>query len=243
MRSVSVLLVVRRASSAWRAETSTAWRLRPGEAETSAEKTILFVRHAEGWHNADEKTLPNWRSDRLGETEAYRDAKLTPAGVAQCDVLRRRLQNETKPDAVVVSTLSRAIQTATLAFVEGPFPYVATELARERVSTHKCDQRSFKSTLVTNFPHVDFDQVTSEDDDMWVIKENQPEEYASTACSQRALDLLAWLYARDEPRIAVVSHWVFLRHLFRQFPAIPDEPFANAEMRAVALSPLDGDDL
>jgi hypothetical protein len=50
--------------------------------------------------------------------------------------------------------------------------------------------------------------------------------------------LLQWLHARPEKAIAVVSHWVFLRHLFSLFPA-PEliAEFGNAEMRVTTLLP------
>ena len=43
---------------------------------------------------------------------------------------------------------------------------------------------------------------------------------------------------RPERRIAVVSHWVFLRHLFALYPEHPalGENFKNAEMRVTALA-------
>lgn len=218
--------------------TKSPFRLRLGEANNDTEKTILFVRHAEGWHNKDERELPNWHSDNLGLTPKYRDAQLTPRGKEQCAELREWLDANTgfaPPDMVAVSTLTRAIQTATLAFADGPFPFVATELARERIADHECDHRSKLSELVGRHPHVDFGQVKDDEDVLWFDKENIPDQYESIACMQRGIDLLAWLMRRPERRIAVVSHWVFLQHLFSQFPDLPIDQFGNAEMRTVVL--------
>ena len=142
--------------------------------------------------------------------------------------------SELKVDLVVVSPLRRTLETATLAFSDAPF--VATELARERISTHTCDWRSTRTDLERDYGHVDFG-VMPHDDVMWETKENFPSEDASTLCAQRARDLLCWLRNRPEKRIAVVTHWVFLQHLFKQFPNHPDLglAFLNAEARAVSL--------
>ena len=68
---------------------------------------------------------------------------------------------------------------------------------------------------------------------------------AATLCSERAADFLAWLAARPEPRVAVVSHWVFLKHLFALYPAFPElaENFRNAELRVAAISARRNDEL
>ena len=67
---------------------------------------------------------------------------------------------------------------------------------------------------------------------MWTVKEDSPTEMASTRCAARARELLRWLHRRPEPRIAVVTHWVFLTHLFALFDDEKlKEPFGNAEVR------------
>uniref|UniRef100_A0A7S3JXA2 Phosphoglycerate mutase-like protein n=1 Tax=Aureoumbra lagunensis TaxID=44058 RepID=A0A7S3JXA2_9STRA len=222
---------------------NTALHLRAGvsEGENDDEQTIIFVRHAEGWHNKHAIELPNWHSDRLGLQEKYRDANLTPDGIEQCHALANRIENDPnwiQPDVVVVSPLTRTIRTATLGFRDGPYPFVATELARERIAQHKCDQRSKLSDLTNTYSHVDFSEIHSDEDILWLTKEVEPEEYNSTLCSQRAMQFLTWLRRRPERRIAVVSHWVFLKHLFALFPEQHDlqEKFGNAEMRTVVLS-------
>ena len=53
----------------------------------------------------------------------------------------------------------------------------------------------------------------------------------------RAWPALRWLHARPEQQIAVVSHWVFLLHLFRPFDQHPEltAKFGNAEARVTTL--------
>ena len=57
-------------------------------------------------------------------------------------------------------------------------------------------------------------------------------------CYRRGQQLLRWLHACDESYIAVVTHWVFLSHLFAPFPhPALHQPFGNAEMRFATLVP------
>ena len=192
-------------------------------------------KQAQALHNKDEAELENWDRDQLGYLDKYRDTDLTTLGEMQCRELAKQWENQV--DLIVVSPLTRTLKTATMAFPQGPHPFLATELARERIAYHKCDQRSPISSLRTKFPHVDFSQVSYDDDVLWETKENDPDEFNSTKCKDRALELLTWLSSRPERRIAVVTHWVFLRHLFRIFPDadLHDIKVGNAEFYSFRL--------
>jgi len=207
-------------------------------------KRLIFVRHAEGWHNKDYNEKPNYMADGLGETEAYWDARLTPDGEEQSRHLSMKLQwrqQQQLLELVVVSPLSRAVQTASLALpvIENwprP-PFVATSLARERVWTHQCDRRRPRHVLEKDFPHVDFSEVADGEDEMWAVKEDAPHQLNSTACRKRGVALLDWLWKRPEKEILVCTHWVFLLHLFSHYPEAEalSGNFSNAEMRMATL--------
>ena len=97
-----------------------------------------------------------------------------------------------------------------------------------------------RAEQAAEFAHVDFSELESDEDALFhSAKEDEPTEFASERCFARAGELLAWLHGRPEQRIAVVSHWVFLRHLLTRFAADASlqENFGNAEMREVALVP------
>jgi broad specificity phosphatase PhoE len=159
-------------------------------------------------------------------------------GVGQCSQLAQEVRNLTvKPEVVVVSPLRRAIHTAQLGFRPdgtGP-PFVATELCRERVSSHTCDGRRNLTDIKADFgSFVEFSEIADEVDTMWPKKEDSPNDAASVDCANRALRFLHWLHARPEKTIAVVSHWVFYTHLFRLFNNEQlQSKFGNAEMRSV----------
>ena len=168
--------------------------------------------------------------------------RLTPEGERQASALNDDLLRNTSfvaPELIVVSTLSRTMQTAALAFdgVPGaPTTFVSTELCRERIADHECDHRRKRSVLVKEFPFVDFSEVSEEGDTLWRIrKESDPDEMNSDLCTERAVEFLSWLRGRPERRIAVVSHWVFFRHLFALHPVEGFADFKNAELRVARL--------
>ena len=228
--------------------------------ESDSCKTIYFVRHAEGIHNRDSREIPDFGTT-LSLTEAYRDSPLTPRGIEQCAALAEEVRGlAVPPEIVIVSPLRRAIHTAQLGFRPSasssppPPPFLATELARERISVHTCDWRRPRSEVAKEFPFVDLSEVATEEDEMWLHKEVTPAEYSSDACRARAAELLHWLLARPERTLAVVAHWVFYTHLFGLFKtddgggggggattptAGGDDAlqakFGNAEMRRVRL--------
>lgn len=86
-------------------------------------RKVHFIRHAEGYHNAEtQKTGDNYcllRGDKLASEHPLYDAKLTPKGVNQAKALRKILANRpsggrsfTAFDLVVVSPLTRTCETA-----------------------------------------------------------------------------------------------------------------------------------
>jgi broad specificity phosphatase PhoE len=98
------------------------------------ERLIHFVRHAQGFHNVDPRPIH----------ERDPDAHLTPEGEAQCAALAAEVAQLT-PELIVVSPLTRTLQTATLVFdahLRGPSPppLIACEHARETVN-YLCDCR------------------------------------------------------------------------------------------------------
>eukprot|EP00931_Biecheleriopsis_adriatica_P092326 TRINITY_DN66143_c0_g1_i1.p1 TRINITY_DN66143_c0_g1~~TRINITY_DN66143_c0_g1_i1.p1 ORF type:complete len:312 (-),score=62.81 TRINITY_DN66143_c0_g1_i1:282-1127(-) len=217
-------------------------------------KRVFFIRHAEGYHNVAEREtdmVPK-SSILLAENsgDKYWDARLTPKGEEQCARLKQSIRGETvwgfsKPlnlDLVVVSPLTRCLQTATLSLgaansQDAP-PFVANELCRERIADFTCDGRRKISELKEEFPGVDFSLCKTDED-----RQFYEEKEDDTKCAARAVQFLKWLCGRPEIHIAVVCHSVFLKNLFKQFgsnlsdaqrEAIHKFP-ANAEMRSIML--------
>lgn len=127
-------------------------------------KRIHFIRHAEGTHNVGSDPT-------VGHT--HLDAPLTKLGIEQCIHLNKNyIQKNTlftkDLQCVVVSPMTRAIQTAQLCFEtnnnndddtdassSSSLPFVACEYWRETVN-FLCDKRRDITILQKEFPKVDF---------------------------------------------------------------------------------------
>jgi broad specificity phosphatase PhoE len=144
-------------------------------------------------------------------------------------------------DVVLVSPLTRTLETATLMFPAGTTPppprFVAVELCREAHGGHPCDQRRPISVIRPEFPHVDFSGVET-DEDTW---HNPDRRETVREVSNRCDKFLAVLRARPERNLVVVSHGVFLETLLNRCgltctdESIKNRRFENAEMRSVVI--------
>jgi hypothetical protein len=143
---------------------------------------------------------------------------------------------------VVVSPLTRAVETAIGAFGGGPAtsgpllmlpqdgvegvraartgasaagvpPFVACELCREHLGVHPCDRRRTLSHLKERFPAVDWTNIESEADTLWTKDVRESDEHLA----KRAATFLRWLMARPEQHIAVVTHSSWLSVMTNHF--------------------------
>jgi len=151
-------------------------------------KRVLFVRHGQGAHN---RTISNW---------GMVDPELTVEGEAQVADLYERL----KPHAgavqlIVVSPLTRAMQTATGGFAGSKAPYCMLPLLRERLGA-PCDTGRTRTELLRCFPQIK----------EWEGVDEMPEVWWSTETEWHLLErveaLKAWIRARPEQVIAMVGH-------------------------------------
>jgi len=208
----------------------------------STSKLVVFVRHAEGLHNAAHEENEKLFWSEMWNSPKLWDAPLTDLGKEQSRLLGEELMNEgVNVDLVVVSPLTRTLQTAALSFgaVDPMVPMLACETCRERIAVYASEGRSKTSDLVVHWPKVNFSEVVSEEDPMFEHKETDE------AVGERALLFLDWLMKRPEERIAVVSHSVFLQQLYMQFQdTLPKEFFEArqdfAKMKVVVVCPANG---
>lgn len=200
-------------------------------------KSIAFVRHAEGTHNRDAVKYADFFQGRH-MSPMYVDAELTELGLQQAKDLRK-LVEDLKPQLVVSSVLVRALQTAREAFPTHKI--LLSERCRERIANYTSDKRIPLSSFKERFKHdtmLDYTDVDLGDSDVMFDndKEIHPDPYNSEKCQARAKNFVDWLlYARPETDIVVVSHWVFMQHLFK-VEGMTDQPaFGNAELRRLKL--------
>lgn len=217
-------------------------------------KTIHFIRHAEGIHNAANAKAGNNTPTMISTPGAmeFWDAPLTPHGISQCERVREELARERQCnhhakqiELVVVSPLTRTLETAVCIFgtpkSDGVPPFVVHELCRERTGLYTCDGRRPIREKRLEFPAIDFDRtsfVSSDEDAMWTEQRELDAD-----CTARGIAFVKWLAARPEREIAVVTHSSFLRHLFSQFGSntVKEDQDAlkrlagNAELRSVVI--------
>ena len=180
----------------------------------------------------------------------HMDARLTDKGIEQCLEARTGSMLEgVNPELVVVSPLTRTLQTAHVMFAGRNLPFIVHDSCRERWGKYTCDKRRSKSDIVRDIAPlfadthdaIDFDSFAfAEEDDVKWTEEREPDD----SCTARGVELLRWLSTRPESSIAVVTHSSYLRHLFRAFGfslASRDKEHlhrttGNAELRSVTLA-------
>jgi broad specificity phosphatase PhoE len=181
-------------------------------------KEVHLIRHGESEFNA---AFALKRVDPM-----IFDAPLTPRGHEQAALLRPEV-TALGVETVIISPLTRAIQTALGAFGGCSAKLVIEALHRERVE-HSGDLGRSPRVLATEFPNLAFDHL---DDPWWHCEAHQPQviviepEDSVLSRVQRFREFLA---RRPERRIAVVGHGTFLRHL-------TGFSFANCERRTITL--------
>jgi broad specificity phosphatase PhoE len=166
-------------------------------------KTIHLIRHAQSTFNA--------AIDLTGVDPMHPDARLSPLGRQQVAAARVQMA-VLDHELIVTSPLTRAIETAMGLFDGGPAPILVEPLAREWLCS-SCDVGRSPQALAQAFPALAFDHL---EDPWWHVGECdergipvEPEQ----AFLARVAAFRAWLAARPERVVTVVSHGGFLFRL------------------------------
>ncbi|GMF27335.1 unnamed protein product [Phytophthora lilii] len=204
-------------------------------------KVVYFVRHAEGIHNAADKQFGSerWESE-LAFSDTYLDADLTPFGVDDArskgpGSVKAELESGMPPiERVVVSPLSRAIQTAQNFFAKDQLPdtpFTCIESCREILGCHTCDKRRSVTELKRKFPNVDFSAVKDDNDMLWTPTHRETDEEMQARAKVFLLELF-----RDIPErnVFVVTHSGFMESVCAVVLGIRIHP-ANCEVIPLVL--------
>ena len=173
-------------------------------------KRVHFIRHAQSEHNARFELADDELAVR--HDPRLRDAPLTALGRAQADVLHDEVIGRREIELVVVSPLTRAVQTTLAAFAGHPAPRLVHDLPREHLQSF-CDIGRAPAALSREFPALAFDHLA---DPWWHVGENVEGPFApepDELLTARVAGFAEWLSARPEAEIAVVGHGGFLRRL------------------------------
>jgi broad specificity phosphatase PhoE len=195
---------------------------RIGSCETEITKIIHFQRHGQGYHNlmgdilreagikpdidSLDPIINPWIRPEIV------DSPLTEIGKWQCEQ-QQSLASKLKSELVVVSPLTRTIQTAKITFADNddsmsPIPWIAHELCREETGVLTCNKRRPLSKIMEDFPDLEYFEMT-EDDTIW----NPNERENNRSKSERIYDFLVnFIAKRKENSIAIVTHSAWLFH-------------------------------
>ena len=170
---------------------------------------VYLIRHGQSTFNA------LYEID--GIDPMHFDARLSPLGLQQV-AETRQATSELGVDLVVVSPLTRAIQTALGLFDGALTPIIVNDLLRERLHC-SCDVGRPPGDLKAEFPQLSFDHL----DHAWWLhgKDNRPGIIAESEelLARRLGEFSTWIAGRPEVSIAVVGHGEFFRRLAGRYLA------------------------
>jgi broad specificity phosphatase PhoE len=213
--------------------------------ENPTAKLIHFQRHGQGYHNL---ICDMWRElnrpidfdstdptlNPLLRPEVI-DPPLTHSGILQCQA-RRHQCSQLNPKLVVISPLTRCLQTAKISFRDhcrllNDIPWIAHEGCREELGLLMGNKRRTKVELEEDFPDIDFSHLTDNQDILWEHchhhhNQGQQQHHRETLSEQshRAYQFMTeFIQRRPETEIAVVCHSAYLFTLWNSVMDIEDE--------------------
>lgn len=166
-------------------------------------KEIYLIRHGQSTFNVHFETS--------GIDPLHFDARLSSLGSRQVFEGRQAAAG-LKADLVVVSPLTRALETALGLFGGEPVPVIVSCLHRERLG-NSCDVGRKPSELWVEFPMLEFDHL----DNIWWHDGEKDERGVAVEPEPLFLDRVEafsrWVKARPESTVAVVGHGTFFHRL------------------------------
>jgi broad specificity phosphatase PhoE len=157
---------------------------------------MILIRHGESEFNV--------HFNRTRVDPGIRDPALTEAGRQQALAAAERLLDH-DVGRLLASPYRRALETAHIIAERLGLSIAVEPLVRERCA-FVCDIGSERSRLAESWPHLDFDHV----EERWWPDAEESEHRLGERCG--AFRLVARGMA-DWHRVAVVSHWGFIRGL------------------------------
>ena len=170
-------------------------------------KILYCIRHGESIHY---KQFLKYGSSSY-YNKLYRDSRLTSYGHEQSNYLST-WDKINDIDLVITSPQYRALQTTSNIFQNhlGSKRIIALESVREYpLSFQVCNQRSKKSLLKKDFIHINFDNIKTDEDNMW--SNNRSESLVSL--ENRVGEFLNFIKNRPEKNICLVGHDLFINKL------------------------------
>ena len=166
-------------------------------------KKLFCIRHGTALHND-----LYWYIGTRAFTE-FKDTKLTEKGHKESISLGKTWSKIKDIELVLVSPLTRTLQTATNIFKDRNLRMIAIdELMEHPQCSEICNQRLDKKILIDQYPHVDFSKISDNHLLFWNDECNDDKELERL--KKRIVDFKNIVKTFDENNIAIVSHSSYL---------------------------------
>ena len=164
-------------------------------------KSLYLIRHGHSLHNE--------LFHKIG-VQAFRipatiDSPLTQEGHLQSIELGQSWQRKKDIELVLVSPLTRTLETCMNIFGDTEISIISQEFLREYpIGEDTCKKRSSMTSLNNRFPKIEF-QLDVDQDTLW--KEDYRENMIEL--EQRLEKMITYLQKRPEKNIAIIGHSSF----------------------------------
>jgi broad specificity phosphatase PhoE len=166
-------------------------------------KLLYCIRHGIAEHNVN---YLKYGSKTFYDPK-FSDTSLVKEGVQQARNLRNSWLNLKDIELVIVSPLKRTLQTATEIFKDHSVPIIALDYSREYpLGEHTCNKRSSKELYMKDFPHINFDDLQTNPDELWLSHRKETMDELNTRIDK----LKQFILQRPETKIALVNHSGFI---------------------------------
>ena len=171
-------------------------------------KNLYCIRH--GWALHNELFKNNNHNTDIFYNKKYYDTPLTEKGISQAKELSKSWNDKYQIELVLVSPLTRTLQTAEYIFNNTDIPIIAFDYLKEYPQgLHTCNKRSDLSILKDKFKNIDFSNICSEEDNTW----DPNNEETIDKLNQRINKLKKYIESSKYNKIALISHSGFIGQL------------------------------
>ena len=163
-------------------------------------RKVFLIRHGEALHNINFKIFGK---DTYFDKKNL-DAPLTNTGISQAKTLGNTWLYKNNIDLILVSPLTRTLQTATNIFPENNIPMIALDSIKEYPQgKHTPNIRKNKNDLKELWKNIDFDLI--EKNDRFIGKKETEEQL-----NNRVQNVKNYIISINKKNIAIVSHSTFI---------------------------------
>lgn len=163
-------------------------------------KNLYLIRHGQSLHN---ELFNKIGVEAFRKTETI-DSPLTNEGHLQSIELGNTWTKKSEIELILISPLTRTLETAMNIFGDTDIPMISYEFLREfPIGEDTCNKRSSLNSLKYKYPKVEFN-LDCDIDTLWTNKRETIDEL-----EQRLDKMIQYLKERKEKNIAIVGHSSF----------------------------------